>query len=123
MVPHELDKSETQQTLHQLHSGQRKATAYVQQHLQFLETLPRYAGLPLLLLSAQPLVMHALLAAQFASNNAPHLPPQKWAQIIQDQGSLAICICGAALVFSSNLQSCSMLFLHVALYFCLLDIE
>ena len=51
VVLHELDKSETQQALHQLHSGQRKATAYVQEHLQFLETLPRYAGLPLLLTS------------------------------------------------------------------------
>lgn len=60
VVPHELDKSETQQTLHQLHSGQRKATAYVQEHLQFLETLPRYAGLPLLIFSSPAVVMHCL---------------------------------------------------------------
>ena len=46
VVPHELDRSDTQQTLHQLHSDQRKATPYVQEHLHFLETLPRYAGLP-----------------------------------------------------------------------------
>ena len=45
VVPSELDASETQQTLHQLHSGQRKATPYVQTHLKFLETLPRYAGI------------------------------------------------------------------------------
>lgn len=56
VVPHELDKSETQQSLHHLHSGQRKATAYVQEHLQFLETLPRYAGLPLLLFSSPAVV-------------------------------------------------------------------
>ena len=56
VVPHELDKSETQQTLHHLHSSQRKATAYVQEHLQFLETLPRYAGLPLLLFSSPAVV-------------------------------------------------------------------
>ena len=55
VVPHELEQSETQQTLHQLHSGQRKATPYVQEHLQFLETLPRYAGLHS---AASPLVMH-----------------------------------------------------------------
>lgn len=60
VVPHELDKSETQQTLHQLHSGQRKATAYVQEHLQFLETLPRYAGLPLLLVCIPAVFRHCL---------------------------------------------------------------
>ncbi len=44
VVPSELEGSETQYTLHQLHSHQRKATPYVQDHLRFLETLPRYAG-------------------------------------------------------------------------------
>ncbi len=44
VVPSELEGSETQHTLHQLHSHQRKATPYVQDHLHFLETLPRYAG-------------------------------------------------------------------------------
>ena len=44
VVPSELESSETQHTLHQLHSHQRKATPYVQDHLRFLETLPRYAG-------------------------------------------------------------------------------
>ncbi|DBA94813.1 TPA: hypothetical protein ACH3X1_002355 [Trebouxia sp. C0004] len=44
VVPSELEGSETQHTLHQLHSHQRKATSYVQDHLHFLETLPRYAG-------------------------------------------------------------------------------
>ena len=45
VVPSELEGSETQHTLHQLHSHQRKATPYVQDHLHFLETLPRYAGI------------------------------------------------------------------------------
>lgn len=44
VVPSELEGSETQHTLHQLHSHQRKATPYVLDHLHFLETLPRYAG-------------------------------------------------------------------------------
>ncbi len=44
VVPSELEGSETQHTLHQLHSHQRKATPYVQDHLHFLETLSRYAG-------------------------------------------------------------------------------
>ncbi|KAL0050235.1 hypothetical protein WJX82_006933 [Trebouxia sp. C0006] len=44
VVPSELEGSETQHTLHKLHSHQRKATPYVQDHLRFLETLPRYAG-------------------------------------------------------------------------------
>ena len=44
VVPGELEGSETQHTLHKLHSHQRKATPYVQDHLRFLETLPRYAG-------------------------------------------------------------------------------
>lgn len=60
VVPHELDKSETQQTLHQLHSAQRKATTYVQEHLQFLEALPRYAGLPLLLFLSPAVVTQCL---------------------------------------------------------------
>lgn len=45
VVPGELEGSETQKTLHQLHSGQRQVTPYVQAHLHFLETLPRYAGM------------------------------------------------------------------------------
>ena len=40
----ELESSETQRTLHQLHSQQRKASASLNAHLQFLRTLPRYAG-------------------------------------------------------------------------------
>lgn len=44
VVPSELEKSETQQTLDTLHADQRKATNYVRDHLDFLQTLPRYAG-------------------------------------------------------------------------------
>ena len=44
VVPSELEKSETQQTLDALHADQRKATNYVRDHLDFLQTLPRYAG-------------------------------------------------------------------------------
>lgn len=45
VVASELDSSETQRTLHQLHAHQRIQSDPLNQHLHFLQTLPRYAGL------------------------------------------------------------------------------
>lgn len=88
MHPEELERSATQQQLHELHAAERNATSELQEHLARLSDAPCFSGKPLDVLLS---LMFSMLVATSLRGFHTDLAPQDTVPRIL--GELSACRC------------------------------